>query len=156
MTATLKTVVRHSDFGGGLLCIVIGALALYLLSGTRMGSLSAMGAAFLPVWLARILIVLGGCIVMRAFSSAVTLNVSAAMLRPFAVIIGATLFFAAALSHLGFAFTSALTLFVTSFASREFRLKESLLIAVIGAAAATLLFVYLLRLNIAVWPSWMV
>jgi hypothetical protein len=156
MNLALRAWVRRTDFGGGLLCIAAGALALYLLGGIRMGSLAAMGAGFLPVWLARVLIVLGVLIVLRSLLVMTTVNASRAMLRPLIAVIGAVVFFALALQYFGFLITSAVTLAIASLATRDFRSRETIVIAVIGAAAATLLFVYLLRLNIPVWPAWTV
>lgn len=143
-----------TDFWAGLLCMAIGGFALLLLADTRMGTVAAMGPAFAPVWLARILVAIGALIAVRASAANGRLTLDRRRLRPIILILGAVVFFAVALSFLGFALTSFVLLLLAAAAGRDFRWREALLIAAAIAAGASLLFVVALSLNIPLWPSW--
>ncbi len=141
-----------TDFWAGLLCMAIGGIALLLLADTRMGSLAAMGPAFMPVWLARILIGVGAIIALRSLASGTRLVVDLRKLRPLGLILGAIVFFALLLPVLGFALTSFGLLFLAALAGRDFRWREALVASTAIAAAASALFVWILKLNIPLWP----
>lgn len=142
-----------TDLWAGLLCIGIGAVALLLLANTRMGTLAAMGPAFMPVWLARILIGVGVLIALRSLASATRLTVDWRKLRPLLLILGSIVFFAVALNWLGFALTSFGLMLMAAAAGRDFRWREALALAAAIAAAATLLFIVALQINIPIWPA---
>lgn len=142
-----------TDFWAGIFCIAIGAVALLLLADTRMGTLAHMGPAFMPVWLARILVVLGLLISLRSLASSTHLTLDWRKLRPLLLILGSILFFAVALQYLGFALTSFGLLMLAAAAGRDFRWREALVIGALIAAAASLLFIVALQINIPMWPT---
>jgi hypothetical protein len=142
-----------TDFWAGLLCVAIGGVALFLLADTRMGTVAAMGPAFMPVWLARILIGIGVLISLRSLASDVRLVLDWRKLRPLILILGAIVFFAVALRPLGFATTAFGLLLMAAAAGRDFRWREALLIAIGLAAAASALFIWALGLNLPLWPT---
>lgn len=142
-----------TDFWAGMLCMAIGGVALFLLADTRMGTLAAMGPAFMPVWLARILVGIGLLISLRSLSSPTRLVLDWRKLRPLILILGAIVFFALALRFLGFALTAFGLLLLAAAAGRDFRWREALLIALGIAAAASALFVWALGLNLPMWPA---
>jgi len=142
-----------ADFWAGLLCVAIGGVALLLLADVRMGSLGAMGPAFLPTWLARILIGIGILIALKSAFSASRLNIDLQLLRPLLLILGAIVLFALLLRPAGFALTAFLLLLLASAAGRDFRWREALIIATAVATLASLLFIVALKINIPLWPS---
>ncbi len=143
---------RRTDAWGGALCLAIGGLALALMGKLDMGNAAEMGPGFTPVWLARLLMGFGALIVVRAFFVADVVLIKLSVVRPLVAIIGGIVFFAVALPRIGFAATSFLLLLGSAAAGQGFRPREALVVAAVGALAATALFIWGLGLNIAVWP----
>ncbi|MGE0658918.1 MAG: tripartite tricarboxylate transporter TctB family protein [Reyranellaceae bacterium] len=144
--------LRETDFWAGLLCIAVGAAALLLLADTRMGTLASMGPGFMPVWLARVLIGIGVLVALFPRSSG-PLKLDARVLRPLVLLIGGIVVYALALRPAGFALTSFALLLLAAAAGRGVRWLEALVVAVLGSAAATALFISILKINLPVWPS---
>ena len=142
------------DFWAGLFCIAIGVIALLLLANIRMGSLAAMGPGFLPTWLARILIGLGVLIALKSVVSTERLTLNWHLLRPVLMILGGIVLFALLLYPAGFALTSFLLLLLAAGAGRDFRWREALIMAAAISAAASLLFIVALKINVPLWPAW--
>jgi hypothetical protein len=142
------------DLWAGLFCIAIGVIALLLLANIRMGSVAAMGPGFLPTWLARILIGLGVLIALKSAISTERLTLNWRLLRPLLMILGGIVLFALLLYPAGFALTSFLLLLLAAAAGRDFRWREALVIAAAISAAASLLFIVALKINVPLWPAW--
>lgn len=142
-----------TDLWAGLLCVAIGGVALFLLADIRMGSVAAMGPAFLPTWLARILIGIGILIALKSAIGVSRLTIDLRLLRPLLLILGAIVLFALLLRPAGFALTAFVLLLLASAAGRDFRWREALLIAFSVAALASLLFIVALKINIPLWPT---
>lgn len=142
-----------TDLWAGLLCVAIGGVALWLLADVRMGSLGAMGPAFMPTWLARILIGIGILIALKSAIGISRLSIDLQLLRPLLLILGAIVLFALLLRPAGFALTSFVLLLLASAAGRDFRWREALAIAFCVAALASLLFIIALKINIPLWPT---
>ena len=75
------------------------------------------------------------------------------MLRPLVLLIGGIVVYALALRPAGFALTSFALLLLAAAAGRGVRWLEALVVAVLGSAAATALFISILKINLPVWPS---
>lgn len=132
--------------------MAVGGVALLLLSDTRMGTPASMGPGFMPVWLARILIAIGAVVALFPRSNA-TLTPDLRVIRPLLLLIGGIVVYALALRPAGFALTSFALLLLAASAGRGVRWIEALIVAILGSAAATIVFISILKINLPVWPS---
>lgn len=147
---------------GGLMLMALAATALWLTSDLSQGSLSSMGAGFLPRWLAVAIGVLGLALIAVALRSGdealgrvswrglflVLLAIVgfALMIRPFNV--GTTM-----VPGLGLIIAGPFAVIVGGFASPDARLRELVVLALMLTAFCMLLFGDVLNLPIPIFPQ---
>ena len=146
----------------GICCILLGGAAIAIAAGYPLGTVTAMGPGFVPIAVAMLLIFFGGLILIRggrdvplaATSDEADLPAFSAEgpWRVIGAISAAILLFGVAIKPLGLAITAFLTVLVAGFAHSEMRLPPLLVLAVLLSAAASLVFVVLLGLNIGLMP----
>ena len=138
------------DFLAGLLFLAFGAGALWFGKAYALGSATRMGPGYLPTVLGWLLVGLGAFITVRAFFLSGA-PIPRIFLRPQIMIIAALIAFALLVERAGLMAAAAAVVLLGSLASREARPFEMIVSAVITAAVAVVLFIYLLGQPMAPW-----
>jgi putative tricarboxylic transport membrane protein len=138
----------------GAFVIALGVILWIIVRNDPRGELAEIGPGFMP-WAASFgLAALGAVMVLRAlrtrkYDEAPVVS-RAAVLVPLGMAI-----FALGLEALGLFLTAALGVFVVTFASRESRLVERAVVAVVLATLVTLVFGYGLSMTMPLWPQFL-
>ena len=145
-------VTSPKDFWSGALFLAIavtaGAVALRYPAGT----LSRMGPGFFPLTLSGILALTSAVLLARSF---VVVEAGPTGWRPLAMlcVLGGAGLFAGLVDVMGLALTSALLIVVTSLGGWEWSWARMLALAAGMAAFVVLLFVFLLNIQLRIWPA---
>ena len=140
------------DFWSGVMFCGFAAVALLAARGYSLGTAGKMGPGYFPLLLGLVLAGLGLLLIGRSL----VLDgepVPRLHLLPIAVIAFAVALFGLMIEPLGLVVTLAILTIVTAWAGPEFRLAESAVLAVALIAFSIGVFVYLLGLPLALWPS---
>ena len=140
------------DFWAGVMFCGFAAVALLAARGYALGSAGKMGPGYFPLLLGIVLAGLGLLLVGRSLVIDGE-PVPRLHLLPIAVIAFAVALFGLIIEPLGLVVTLAILTIVTAWAGPEFRLLESAVLAVALIAFSIGVFVYLLGLPLALWPS---
>jgi hypothetical protein len=140
------------DFWSGLMFCGFAAVAMLAARGYSLGTVGKMGPGYFPLLLGAVLAGLGGILIGR---SLVFDGEPMARLHvlPIAVIAFAVALFGLMIEPFGLIVTLAVLTLVTAWAGADFRLVETAVLAVALIAFSIGVFVYLLGLPIAIWPS---
>jgi hypothetical protein len=140
------------DFWAGVMFCGFAAVALLAARGYALGTAGKMGPGYFPLLLGIVLAGLGLLLVGRSLVIDGE-PVPRLHLLPIAVIAFAVALFGLMIEPLGLVVTLAVLTIVTAWAGPEFRLLESSVLAVALIAFSIGVFVYLLGLPLALWPS---
>lgn len=136
----------------GLLFAAIGAAALFIGRDYVFGTSLRMGPGFLPRIVSGGLVLLGLVLVIRGIlAGGWALPVIG--WRPILLISLAVIVFAATIDRLGLFVASLLSVAIGACAGQEIRWKELPFVAFGLAAFCTILFGYLLKISMPVWPQ---
>jgi hypothetical protein len=151
------------DFCAGLMFIVVGSSFAVGAKFYELGSASQMGPGYFPLLLSVLLIVLGIAISCQALTLKTneTGKIGSWAWRPLIFILGANLVFGVLLTGLPSLRLPAMGMVVgiygltitAGLASRQFKIKEALILATALAVGSVLVFITLLKLQIPVLPS---
>lgn len=145
---------RHlsADLWSGLLFVAAGSGFALIAQQYPYQSAAEMGPGYFPTWLGMGLVVLGAGLIAKALAVE-TESISSLVARPAVLILTGLLLFGILLERAGLIMSALVLLGIGSFATAGFRLLPLVLFssALIGLSA--LLFVYLLGVNIPLWPS---
>ena len=140
------------DFWSGLMFCGFAAVAILAARGYSLGTAGKMGPGYFPLLLGAVLAGLGLILVGRSF----VLDgepVARLHVLPIAVIAFAVAMFGLMIEPFGLVVTLAVLTVVIAWAGAEFRLVEIAVLAAVLIAFSVGVFVYLLGLPIALWPS---
>jgi hypothetical protein len=140
------------DFWAGVLFILIGAATVGAAFNYAMGTAARMGPGYFPRALGTLLMVLGGLSVVRSFRTKGE-PIGRWRVRPLVVTLGSTVIFGLMLPHAGLALSTIFLIVASSFASHEFRPVESVVSGVLMAVLCVGVFVYVLHIQVPVWPE---
>ncbi|MCK1512302.1 tripartite tricarboxylate transporter TctB family protein [Bradyrhizobium sp. 190] len=135
----------------GLFLVAVAAGTLVATRKLAIGHAADMGPGYMPRVVALALMGFGlffsgrGLWRMRA-------GIAPVQLRPLLAILASVGVFALTAERLGLAIASVVAVILASFATREGRLIEAIVFAIVLSGAAVLLFVKLLGLPIPIWP----
>ncbi len=138
------------DLLAGLLFMAFGAGALWFGQSYAFGAATRMGPGFLPNVLGWMLVGLGAFIAVRALVVGGG-PIPRIHIRPQIMIIAALLAFALLIERFGLMAAAAAVVVLGSLASREARPLEIVVIAILTAAGAVLLFIKLLGQPMQPW-----
>jgi hypothetical protein len=138
------------DLAFAVFLVALGALGFALSSQLSVGSAASMGPGYVPRGLAAIIMLYGVALGIRAMFSGQQSFPEIAF-RPLILISASVAVFAIVLPLVGLAVTSAAVVICAGFAAYDVRLRENVVLAVVLATFAVLLFVKALGLPIAVW-----
>ncbi len=141
------------DFYAGLFFFTIGVVTVFEARDYSVGSARNMGPGYFPNLLGYVLLAIGAGMGARglwAKGEGIRIN----SLRPVVMVSGAVLAFAFALKPLGLVPALAALVFISCLGSREFRVRSALMLFIVLAAIATVLFVRILGLPLPLfWSS---
>jgi hypothetical protein len=141
----------HPDLLTGLLFVGFGALGLWAGRDLTMGTAAAMGPGYLPRIVCWLLILaglaIGGMGLLRARE-----RISIPKLRPLLVILTSIAGFAFVAEFFGFVAASTWLLVIGSFADRESKWLEVILLTAALTLFGVLVFVVALGVQMPIWP----
>jgi hypothetical protein len=150
------TIKNTRDFYSGLMFIIFGAVFILLSLQYGMGTASKMGPAYFPTILGGLLAGLGLIVLIGSLSkNAPELKVEAFQFDILGYILGGVALFAALLVPGGFVVALLALIFVSSKASHEFSLRDTLVSVVVLAIASYLVFILGLQLQMPSWPKFL-
>ena len=135
----------------GLFLVVFGLAGVYFARHLQFGSAAAMGPGFLPTICSWLVAVLGILVTTKSLSEDVEI-IEPPMPRPIFMISLSIGLFALLIDRAGLGLTVFITAFVASYAGQA-RFVETIVLALIAAAMAAIVFVVLLGLPIPIWPE---
>ena len=154
---------NQKDFFSGLLFMAMGVGFAWSASHYSIGHAARMGPGYFPLLLGGVLTMLGGVLVFKAlvFETEDGGRIGPWAWRPVAFVVLANLVFGVMIGGLSSVGIPPMGLVLTIFAATilsakagsDFRWKEVLLMAVVLALGSYLVFVMLLKLQIAIWPA---
>jgi hypothetical protein len=143
--------VKHpQDFWAGIVFLIFGGIAAWMVRAYNFGSATRMGPGYLPAVLAWSLIGLGVFLIVRALLQSGD-PIQRSLVRPQLFIVAAIVVFGLLIERVGLAPSVIVSTLVASLASTEMRWRETLLLAIGLAVLCTVLFVKLLGQPLAIW-----
>jgi putative tricarboxylic transport membrane protein len=136
----------------GIFLILVASLAFYLSLSLSSGTQIGLGPGFVPRLFAFIQLVIGVVLVASGLLSTGE-PAHAWRLRPLLLILASITFFAVSIQRMGLVIAVIGLVLISCAANRETSMREAMILALACAAGAAGLFVKLLGLSIALWPS---
>jgi ABC-type xylose transport system permease subunit len=122
----------------------------------QIGTAARMGPGFFPFALGGMLTMLGLVISLRSLSwgrgGRKTLSFQT---RPVVFVLCSVILFSLVLRPLGLLLSAFILVLVSSMASYDFKVRQSILIAFVLLAIVLIIFVFFLKFQIPVWPSFL-
>ena len=153
----------HKDFAAGCMFSAVGVAFAVGATNYNVGEAARMGPGYFPLLLGILLAVLGAVIVFTSLTGERKdgERIGSIAWKPLCCIIGANLAFGLLLGGLpsqgipamGMIVAIYALVFISSLASGTFRWKEVLILATVLAVMSYVAFVWLLKLQFQVWPS---
>lgn len=142
----------NQDIAAGLVFAAAGIAGLALGREYEFGVARAMGPGYLPTVLCWGLI---GCGLLIAAKGAMESGepLTRFHLRPLLLVLASVGIFAINIERVGLFIAVVATALLSSFASRDVRVKEVIALAALLAAISSAVFVYGLSLPISIWPA---
>ena len=142
----MKLDIRNNkDFWGGMMLIILGAGAIFIASGYRIGSALRMGPGFFPIILGVILILFGTVIMAMGLVSKEKIK-ERLSLRALILLPAALLLFGFLMNLAGFVPAVVALVFCSAAAGSEFKLLEVSLLAIGLTVMSVALFLWGLEL----------
>lgn len=147
---------NHHDLWAGLMFIAFGAIFMILSQQYQIGTAAKMGPGYFPTILGGLLALLGLAISLSAFAkSNHEAKVAPTGWRELILILLAVILFAATLPQLGIVIALLVLVLVSSLASHEFNLKDTILGAIFLIVLTYVVFVKGLELQFPLWPKFL-
>lgn len=163
---TFVNIKSQKDFFSGLMFLVVGGAFAWGATAYSVGTGARMGPGYFPLLLGVLLAILGGVIIFNAMVVETPHGdkVGSFAWRPIFFILGSNLAFGILLGGLPsiklpsmglMAAIYALTL-IASKAGDNFKLRDVLILATVLAVGSYMAFIVLLKLQMPVWPTFIV
>jgi hypothetical protein len=138
----------------GLMFIAIGAFFAILARSYQMGTPAKMGSGYFPFWLGVLLGLLGLFVLLGSLkSTAPESGIGKWDWKSVLWVTVSVLIFAISLPYAGLVVSLVVLIFVSAMASHEFHWKGTLVSAVLLNVIAYFAFVWGLKLQFPVWPT---
>jgi Tripartite tricarboxylate transporter TctB family len=145
---------NQKDFVSGLMYIGLGSFFAILARGYQMGTAAKMGSGYFPFWLGVLLATIGAYVAFRSLAiSQEDVKLAKVDIPSVLWVTGSTLVFAICLPILGLVTSLFLLVVISAMASHEFSWKGSIINAVFLIGFAYMAFVWGLKLQFPVWPT---
>lgn len=142
---------NQKGFYAGLLFMAFGVAALVMAQSYPLGTAARMGPGYFPRLLGILLVALGAVQSLIGFRAKSDERLELHWRPLFILLISVGLFILVA-PRLGLVAAGLALVFVSSFASPEFRLRQALVIGAFLGVAAAALFIYGLGVPLPIWP----
>jgi hypothetical protein len=144
----------QKDFFSGVMFVVVGIAFSYIATTYNMGTAAKMGPGFFPFWLGLVLAFLGAVVTLNATSKKGEKDHIERWDWPSVLwVTGSVILFGVVLAYLGLVLSLFVLVFISAMASHEFHWKGTVVNAVILNLIAYVAFVWGLKLQFQVWPS---
>ncbi|MEO8740286.1 MAG: tripartite tricarboxylate transporter TctB family protein [Casimicrobiaceae bacterium] len=140
------------DFYSGLIFVAFGIGAIVIGSNYALGTAARMGPGYFPRILGIGLIILGAALSLRALKIKGE-SVPKWHWRPTLVVLSSVVLFGFIVNSAGLVVSTLILIVLSSWASPEFRFKESIISGVLLAALVVGVFVIGLKLQLPIWPG---
>jgi hypothetical protein len=148
----MAKIPRPKDFYAGLLFVAFGVFAIIIARNYPLGTAARMGPGYFPHLLGILLIVLGAALSLTALRGQGP-ALPGWKWRPVSIVLLSVVAFGLVLTHAGLVLSTIGLIVVASTASREFRLRESVISGILLAALSVGVFVIGLKLQLPIWPG---
>ena len=148
----MAKIPRPKDFYAGLLFVAFGVFAVIIARNYPLGTAARMGPGYFPRLLGILLIVLGAALSLTALRGHGP-PLPGWKWRPVSIVLLSVVAFGLVLTHAGLVLSTIGLIVVASTASREFRLRESIISGILLAALSVGVFVIGLKLQLPIWPG---
>ena len=148
----MAKIPRPKDFYAGLLFVGFGVFAVIIARNYPLGTAARMGPGYFPRLLGILLIVLGAALSLTALRGHGP-PLPGWKWRPVSIVLLSVVAFGLVLTHAGLVLSTIGLIVVASTASREFRLRESVISGILLAALSVGVFVIGLKLQLPIWPG---
>ena len=147
---------NHRDLLAGLMFIAFGATFMLASTAYNLGTAAKMGPGYFPTVLGGLLVFLGILIGAAGLAPhAQKLRIERFQAKPFLMLLGGVALFATLLPKMGLIISLVLLIVISSAASHEFRLRDSLLSSIVLLAMSWVVFVWGLELQFPVLPTFL-
>jgi hypothetical protein len=151
---TTMQIRSRKDFASGIMFVLIGLGFSYVATTYPMGTPAKMGPGFFPFWLGLLLASLGAIITMAAMAAKTAKDKIDQWHWPSVLwVTGSVLVFGIVLAHLGLMLSILVLVFISAMASHEFHWKGTVVNSIILNVIAYVAFIWGLKLQFQVWPS---
>ena len=140
------------DFWSGVMFVTFGGAGMWLARAFPYGTAARMGPAYFPTVVGALLAGFGLFIAARGLAVDGE-SVGRFHFRPLMMILASLVLFGLLLERIGFVSAVFILVVLSSMGGHEIRWRETLLVASALAFGTVLLFVYALKLQIPIWPS---
>jgi putative tricarboxylic transport membrane protein len=141
------------DFWSGAFAVALGVFAAaYAAVYLQIGTAQRMGPGYFPLCVGGIIAVLGVVLVLRSLRGEGP-PIARFQWRPILLVLPASIAYGYLLKPLGLVAATLVLVLVAAAAGKEFRWKESVLLAVVLAVFSVGIFVYALGLPFPLWPE---
>jgi len=147
---------RTKDFKAGLIFMFFGIASAVISGSYQIGTSAKMGPGYFPFALGGVLTLLGLVISLRSLSRGEGMRKARSFrAKPLVLVLSSVVLFGLLLRPLGLVLSTMILIIVSSLASDEFKKKEAILNAFVLLAIVLIVFVYFLKFQIPVWPSFL-
>ena len=140
------------DFWSGVMFVAFGVAGVWLARAFPYGTAARMGPAYFPTVVGGLLAAFGVFIALRGLAVDGE-RVARFHLKTLVLILAGVSLFGVALERIGLLAAVFILVVLASLGGHGFRLRETLLVSAGLALGTLLVFVYALKLQIPVWPS---
>jgi hypothetical protein len=141
------------DFWSGVMFVAFGGAGMWLARAFPYGTAARMGPAYFPTVVGALLAGVGLLVAARGLAVDGG-HVGRFHLRPLMMILASLSLFGLALERIGFVGAVFILVVLSSMGGHDVRWRETLLVAAALAVGTVLVFVYALKLQIPIWPSY--
>ncbi len=144
------------DLNAGLIFMLFGIAAMVFARSYQIGTAAKMGSGYFPFILGFMLTVLGFVISIRSLSAGRGVRRAVSFrIRPVVLVLSSVVLFGLLLRPLGLLLSTVILIILSSRASDEHKTKEAILNAFVLLAIVLIIFVYFLRFQIPLLPSFL-
>lgn len=147
---------KTKDFYAGMIFLFFGVATMVFAPSYQIGTAARMGPGYFPFALGGMLTMLGLVISLRSLSwgrgGRKTLSFQT---RPVVFVLYSVILFGLLLRPLGLLLSTIILVLISSMASYDFKVRQSILTAFVLLAIVLIIFVFFLKFQIPVWPSFL-
>ncbi|WP_246776925.1 tripartite tricarboxylate transporter TctB family protein [Microvirga sp. VF16] len=144
--------LQRVNLWAGSVLILFGGAVIGIGSSLPQGTLTRMGAGFMPFWLAVIVVVFGCIILLEGIWKDERVSIPLHDLRPAFFVTLAIILFAILIESAGFLISAFLVSVTATLASPEQRWRRNLIQSGLIALGSALLFLGVLQINLPLLP----